>query len=142
MMKQGYYDIAAFNFEQAVQLRLKAILLELTGDVLKTHSIRTLLDAIGEALGRREEVRKFIREHRNDIKALEDTYVETRYEAVVYKDYDAEAIRKSAKLILDFVEEFVRKNGEHSKVANQEDEKEVSDDKELPQVSSSDKGGM
>ncbi|MFA4640682.1 HEPN domain-containing protein [Pyrococcus kukulkanii] len=62
MMKQGYYDIAAFNFEQAVQLRLKAILLEFTGDVLKTHSIRTLLDAIGEALGRREEVRKSIRE--------------------------------------------------------------------------------
>ncbi|WP_372839346.1 hypothetical protein [Pyrococcus kukulkanii] len=52
----------------------------------------------------------------------------------MYRDYDAEAIRKSAKLILDFVEEFVRKNGEHSKVANQEDEKEVSDDKELPQV--------
>ncbi|WP_372883342.1 hypothetical protein [Pyrococcus kukulkanii] len=76
------------------------------------------------------------------MKALEDAYVETRYEAVVYRDYDAEAIRKSAKLILDFVEEFVRKNGEHSKVANQEDEKEVSDDKELPQVSSSDKGGM
>ncbi|MFA4798449.1 HEPN domain-containing protein [Pyrococcus kukulkanii] len=50
MMKQGYYDIAAFNFEQAVQLRLNAILLEFTGDVLKTHSIRTLLDAIGGGL--------------------------------------------------------------------------------------------
>ncbi|CUX78092.1 HEPN domain-containing protein [Thermococcus chitonophagus] len=109
MMKQEYYDIVAFNFEQAVQLKLKAILLEFTGDVIKTHSIRTLLDALGEVLGRREEVRKFIREHRNDIKVLEDAYVETRYEAVIYRDYDAEAIMKSAKLILDFVEELVRK---------------------------------
>ena len=107
LLKKGEYDIASFNFEQAVQLELKAILLEYTGQKLKTHSIRLLLEALGEAFGKEEKVRKFIRDHRNDIKALEDAYIDTRYEPVVYKDYDAEAIKAAAELVRRFARSLV-----------------------------------
>ncbi|WP_457753228.1 HEPN domain-containing protein [Thermococcus sp.] len=107
LFKKGEYDIASFNFEQAVQLELKAILLEYSGQKIKTHSIRLLLEAVGETFGKENEVREFIRRHRNDIKALEDAYIDTRYEPVVYKDYDAEAIKAAAELILQFVRNLV-----------------------------------
>ncbi|WP_081452209.1 HEPN domain-containing protein [Thermococcus barophilus] len=85
--EKGAYDLASFNFGQSVQLELKAILLEY--------------------FGKESEVREFIRRHRNDIKALEDAYTDTRYEPVVYRDYDAEAIKAAAELSLQFVRSLV-----------------------------------
>ncbi|ALM75418.1 HEPN domain-containing protein [Thermococcus barophilus] len=66
--EKGAYDLASFNFEQSVQLELKAILLEYTGQKIKTHSIRLLLEAVGEAFGKESEVREFIRRHRKTLK--------------------------------------------------------------------------
>ena len=107
LMKLGKYDIASFHFEQAVQLELKAILLEYGGEKYRTHSIRKLLFAIGKLFGEEEKVQKFVREHRNDIKALEDAYTDTRYEPVVYEDYDAKAVKKTAEMILEFARSLV-----------------------------------
>ena len=108
LMKRGKYDVASFHFEQAVQLELKAIILEYSGQKYRTHSIRKLLLAIGKLFGEEGKVQKFIREHRNDIKALEDAYTDTRYEPIVYEDYDAEAVKKTAEMVLEFARSLVR----------------------------------
>ncbi len=107
LMEKGKFDLAAFHFEQTVQLELKAILLEYGGEKYKTHSIRNLLEAIGELFDKEDVVRDFIRKHRNDIKALEDAHIDTRYEAVIYRDYDAEAIKITAEMILEFARSLV-----------------------------------
>ncbi|WP_461863716.1 HEPN domain-containing protein [Thermococcus sp.] len=111
LMKLEKYDIASFHFEQAVQLELKAILLQYSGERYRTHSIRNLLEAIGETFDEEEKVRGFIRKHRNDIKALEDAYIDTRYEPVVYRDYDAEAVKKTAEMVLEFAGSLVKEDG-------------------------------
>ena len=110
LMKLGKYDIASFHFEQAVQLELKSILLQYGGEKYRTHSLRRLLLAIGKLFGEEEMVQKFIREHRNDIKALEDAYIDTRYEPVVYEGYDAEAVKETAERILEFARSLVKED--------------------------------
>ena len=42
------YDLACFMAEQAVQLYLKSVIPEKTGEVLRTHSIRQLLSIVSE----------------------------------------------------------------------------------------------
>ncbi|MEM1611060.1 MAG: HEPN domain-containing protein [Sulfolobales archaeon] len=38
---RGFYDLAVFSFEQSLQIFLKACLLKLGVDYLRTHSVRS-----------------------------------------------------------------------------------------------------
>lgn len=51
---RGFYDLAAFSLEQALQLSLKAHLLKLGVDYPRTHSVRKLLRMIYRVTGRKE----------------------------------------------------------------------------------------
>lgn len=42
-LPNGDYDIVAFMAEQAVQLYLKSLILELTGEVPRVHAVRQLI---------------------------------------------------------------------------------------------------
>ena len=56
----GDYDIAAFMAEQAVQLFLKSIILEVSGEMPRTYSIRQLFNALKLVLGRQDDIDKFV----------------------------------------------------------------------------------
>ena len=43
LFQENEFDIACFNIEQAFQLYLKALIIRLTGENLRTYSIRSLL---------------------------------------------------------------------------------------------------
>lgn len=45
-LSKGHYDLAVFLAEQAVQLYLKAIILNATGTMSRTHTIRDLIGAL------------------------------------------------------------------------------------------------
>ena len=47
---RGFYDLAAFSLEQALQLFLKARLLAEGIDYPRTHSVRALLEILSEVV--------------------------------------------------------------------------------------------
>lgn len=64
------YDLSSFLSEQASQLYLKSVLLELVGDSPRTHSLRILLDEVPKSKPSKEL--DFVRMNRAEISSLED----------------------------------------------------------------------
>jgi len=56
LYKKEYYDLCAFNIEQAVQLFLKYEIWKILGDFEKTHRISELLDHYQKASGKIKEI--------------------------------------------------------------------------------------
>jgi len=95
------YDIAAFLAEQAVQLFLKSVILERTGEVPRTHVIRQLFhifENIFENCADRVDV--FVRENRSLLIRLEEAYLASRYP---FKEYEMEEVRE----LIDFAEKVI-----------------------------------
>ncbi len=115
-LQRGEYDLACFFAEQALQLRLKALLLRMLGVLPRTHGLRELLGILSGALGehgRRDlarEVSGLARDFRSQLRILEEAYVGSRYLAREYAPEDAsesvDLVGRVCRLI-DRVEEEV-----------------------------------
>ncbi len=77
-MDKGFYDLAVLSLEQSLQLYLKASLLKLGVDYPRTHSVRKLLELLGE-LAESEEVRELLSKYAVELGALEDAHITSRY---------------------------------------------------------------
>ncbi len=97
---RGFYDLAAFSLEQALQLYLKALLLRLGVDYPRTHSVRRLLELIHQISGR-QEVGELLRRLVLELALLEDAYVTSRY---VPRDFSKEEVMR----LKDAVDEVMR----------------------------------
>jgi HEPN domain-containing protein len=73
--ENGDYDLAMFHIEQAMQLLIKAKLLDLKGYFERTHSLRKLLSEIKEIEG----VEEFLANYRTVLRNLERAYITSRY---------------------------------------------------------------
>jgi len=113
---RGRLDIASFSVQQACQLRVKASLLRLTGEMPRIHSIRELLGILAkrmEEIGHRDEAEKitgFVRESRGVLVDIEAAYTESRYGlAVVTESVVREMLRAADRLfrLLEEVENSV-----------------------------------
>lgn len=85
LIKEGKFDLAAFNIEQYCQLTLKYKLLVKTGTYPRTHSIMGLLRLLSNISN---EIRNFI-ENSNNILYLtkiEDAYIGARYLPRLYEE--------------------------------------------------------
>jgi len=100
------YDLAAFLAEQSVQLYLKSVILELTGEVPRTHSIRQLFHMIRTILDRDETERidEFVHEHRRLLVGLEEAYLASRYLFRIYEKDESEELVGFVKEVIKFVE--------------------------------------
>lgn len=96
----GDYDLAVFLAEQAVQLHLKAMLLEKVGDYPKVHSIMALASILGRLPECRELV-SFLEENRVKVGLLEDAYIASRYLAREYSREEAEILVNFAREVLE-----------------------------------------
>ncbi len=99
-LSAGDYDLASFLAEQAAQLYLKYVLLMLTGEMPRTHSIRELLQILGKVVNKEDKISEFIRCHRSMLIRLEDAYIASRH---LLRRYD----RDEAKELVDFAEELI-----------------------------------
>ena len=99
-LSTGDYDLASFLTEQAVQLYLKYVILKITGEMPRTHSIRELLQILGRVTNQEVEISEFIRRHRSMLIRLEDAYIASRY---LFRRYD----RDEVKELVDFAEELI-----------------------------------
>ena len=109
-------DISSFSAHQACQLRAKASLLRLTGEVPRLHGIRELLGMLArklEDLGFREDalrIMNFVRGRRDILIDIEAAYTESRYGVgSITRSTVEEMLRAAEELfkLLDEVEERV-----------------------------------
>ena len=93
------WDLTCFMAEQSVQLFIKAIILEKSGEVPKTHSIRKLFGLTHQLT--KDEVFKY---DRKALLFLESAYLNSRYFSFAYEKEDAEEALKIALEVKDLVE--------------------------------------
>ena len=109
-------DISSFSAHQACQLRIKASLLRLTGEMPRLHGIRELLGMLArklEDLGLKEDalrIMDFVRRRRDVLIDIEAAYTELRYGVgPIVKSIVEEMLGVAEELfkLLDEVEERV-----------------------------------
>ncbi len=102
-LSEGYYDLASFHAEQALQLFIKALLARMGISERRTHEIRELLAELFmslQAIGRHElaeKIMEFVRNRRASLAALEEAYYEARYKPYPYTKEEAEELVEVAK---------------------------------------------
>ncbi len=112
-LERGEYDLSCFFAEQAVQLRLKSLILRIYGSLPRTHSMREILGILSDALDKLgypkvEEIRRFVRENRSSLRLLEDAYTGGRYLLTGYSRLDSEECINIARRIIDMVDRIER----------------------------------
>ena len=100
---RGFYDLAAFSLEQALQLFLKSKLLENGVDYPRTHSVRTLLEILQRVVSedRKKAIQDVLNKYLLELGILEDAYITSRY---VMREFREEEVRR----LLQVVKEVMR----------------------------------
>ncbi len=79
LMRQGEFDVAAFNFEQASQLYLKHYLFSKIQNFPRTHSISDLIQEVAKIHPQGKKLLTFLRKNKLIAKDLEEVYLTSRY---------------------------------------------------------------
>lgn len=103
-VERGFYDLAVFSLEQALQLYLKAQLLKLGVDYPRVHSPRRLLELISEVAGSRG-LSELLSRFAVELGSIEDAYITARYVAREYGREEVEKLRRVVEEIVNAVEQ-------------------------------------
>jgi len=90
-IERGFYDLAIYSLEQALQLYLRACLLKLGVDYPRTHSVRRLLELIYRLTGS-EGIKRVLVDYAIELGVLEDAYITSRYIAREYSEEEARRV--------------------------------------------------
>ncbi|MEM2179167.1 MAG: HEPN domain-containing protein [Candidatus Methanomethylicaceae archaeon] len=108
-LKRGDFDFACFSSEQAAQLFVKSVILELIGEVPRLHRVRELLYLLSKSVPEMEKpITKFIEENREVLRTLDDAYITSRYMPSTYTCEDAEMLVKLAEDLIEFLSRVLR----------------------------------
>lgn len=104
-ISRGFYDLAAFSLEQALQLFLKARLLSKGVDYPRTHSVRVLLEILSEITSenKKSNVKEILENHLLELGVLEDAYITSRYVMREFTKQEVEKLMKAVKEIMENV---------------------------------------
>ncbi|MEM2922265.1 MAG: HEPN domain-containing protein [Candidatus Bathyarchaeia archaeon] len=102
-LREGDYDIAAFMADQAVQLYLKSVIFELTGEVPRVHAVRQLMSVLKDLPSDQNLFDGFVRENRSLFIRLEEAYISSRYLPRRYDREEAEELLSVAEKVIEFV---------------------------------------
>jgi HEPN domain-containing protein len=99
---KGFYDLAAFSLEQALQLFLKSKVLAEGVDYPRTHSVRTLLEILSDLVPEDEEstIKSILENYLLELGMLEDAYITSRYAMREFTKQEAEKLTKAVKEIM------------------------------------------
>ena len=99
---RGFYDLAAFSLEKALQLFLKAGLLAEGVEYPRTHSIRALLEILSEVVteDKKAVIRGVLENFLMELSVLEDAYITSRYVMRDFSLREAEKLLKAVKEIM------------------------------------------
>jgi len=100
-LSRGFYDLAVFSLEQALQLFLKAKLLANGVDYPRTHSVRALLEALMEVSQEdRSVIERILDVYLMDLGVLEDACITSRYVMREFKREEAERLAKVVREVM------------------------------------------
>ena len=103
-LNRGFYDLAVFSLEQALQLFLKAKLLANGVDYPRTHSVRALLETLMEvAQEARSSIKHILDTYLMDLGVLEDAYITSRY---VMREFKREEVERLARVVKEVLEDL------------------------------------
>ncbi|MBS7628083.1 HEPN domain-containing protein [Candidatus Bathyarchaeota archaeon] len=89
--------------DQAVQLYLKSLIFELTGDVPRTHAVRQMMLILREVPGSPSLFDDFVRENRSLLIRLEEAYIGSRNMPRKYDMEESEELLEFARRVIEFV---------------------------------------
>jgi len=95
--------LAAFHLEQVCQLYLKYYLFLKLRRYPKTHSLRNLLEGIGEVYNKKKDIKKIIKENANIISDLEQAYITSRYLPVEFFEEQVKNMERFTKKVIKFL---------------------------------------
>jgi HEPN domain-containing protein len=100
--REGFYDLAVFSLEQALQLFLKSKVLAEGVDYPRTHSVRTLLEILSELVpeNKKLNIKSILENHLLELGTLEDAYITSRYVMREFTKQEAEKLTKAVKEIM------------------------------------------
>jgi len=101
-MSRGMYALAMFDLEQALQLHIKARLLEEGVTYPRTHSLRRLLDILATVKGD-DTLRKLVREYSVELRLLEEAYIASRYVATEFRRDEVLKVKKAVDEVMSRV---------------------------------------
>lgn len=101
---QGFYALAAFSLEQYLQLTLKARLLQSGVDHPRTHSIRRLLELVGEVNPTKQAaIKELLDTYTLELALLEDIYITSRYSPREFKRAEVDRPRRLVERVVAHV---------------------------------------
>lgn len=103
LLKKGFFALTAFNLEQASQLYLKYFLFLKLGDYPKIHSLKDLLEDIGETYKKEKETERIWKKNLSLIRNLENAYLTSRYFSVRFEKEEVEQMLKFVKDLIVFL---------------------------------------
>lgn len=101
-MSRGFYDLAAFSLEQALQLFLKAKLLAEGVEYPRTHSVRALLEMLLELVpeNRKHVINNVLENYLLELGLLEDVYITSRY---ITREFTKQELEKLAEAVREVI---------------------------------------
>ena len=99
---KGFFDLATFSLEQALQLFLKAKVLAEGVDYPRTHSVRVLLEILSDLVPKNKEstIKGILENYLLELGMLEDAYITSRY---VMREFTKQEVEKLAKAVKEIM---------------------------------------
>jgi len=99
---KGFFDLATFSLEQALQLFLKAKVLAEGVDYPRTHSVRALLEILLDLVPKNKEstIKGILENYLLELGMLEDAYITSRY---VMREFTKQEVEKLAKAVKEIM---------------------------------------
>ena len=99
---KGFYDLAIFSLEQALQLFLKSKTLAEGIDYPRTHSVRSLLEILSDITPENKKpiIKSTLKNYLLELGMLEDAYITSRYVMREFTKREAEKLTKAVKEIM------------------------------------------
>ena len=99
---RGFYDLATFSLEQALQLFLKAKVLAAGADYPRIHSVRTLLELLSDLVpkNKKSTIAGILENYLLELGMLEDAYITSMYVMREFTKQEAEKLTKTVKEIM------------------------------------------
>jgi HEPN domain-containing protein len=101
-MSNRIYALAMFDLEQALQLHVKASLLEGGIAYPRTHSIRRLLEILAD-VRKDEELKNIVKEYAVELRLLEEAYISSRYAVTDFREDEVLRVKKAFDEVLKHV---------------------------------------
>jgi HEPN domain-containing protein len=99
---KGFFDLATFSLEQALQLFLEAKVLAEGVDYPRTHSVRVLLEILSDLVPKNKEstIKGILENYLLELGMLEDAYITSRY---VMREFTKQEVEKLAKAVKEIM---------------------------------------